>query len=80
LAIAGDGTIFISDTQNERVRRLDADGTVTTIAGIGGQGFATGDGGHAQFSLPTGIAVAPDGTLRLADFNLNRIFTLVRKP
>ncbi len=80
LAVAPDGTIFLADTQNERVRSVAADGTVTTIAGIGGQGFATGDGSQAQFSLPTGMAVAPDGTLRLADFNLNRIFSLVRKP
>lgn len=76
IAVAVDGSIFIADTQNQRVRRVDPSGAVTTIAGRGGQGFAVGTGDEAQFSLPVGLAISGTGDLYVADYNLARIFQI----
>jgi sugar lactone lactonase YvrE len=69
--------LFVADSQNSRIRHIDPAGVVTTVAGIGGQGFVVGSGGEAQFSLPSGIAIAPNGTVYVTDYNLHRIFKLV---
>jgi sugar lactone lactonase YvrE len=65
----GSGYLYVSDTGNYRVRRVDlATGTITTFAGTGVAGFA-GDGGPAtaaQFSIPLGLAV-DSGNLYIAD-------------
>lgn len=63
------GNLYLADTGNNRIRRIDASGVITTIAGNGTAG-ATGDGGPAamaQLNGPTDIDVAPDGTLYIAD-------------
>ncbi|WP_424186361.1 hypothetical protein ACOBQX_00730 [Actinokineospora sp. G85] len=65
LAVAPDGTRYIADTGNNRVRRVAVDGTITTIAGTG-ERAETGDGGPATRAAlvePSSIAVAPDGTV-----------------
>ena len=80
LELAPDGSLLIADTRNHAVRRLATDGTITTIAGGGTQGFA-GDGGpatDAQLAQPNGLAVAPDGTIYIADranFRVRRVRT-----
>ncbi len=61
--------IYIADTGNNRIRMIDEVGTIHTIAGSGVQGYS-GDGGpalDAQFNTPSDIAVAPNGTLYIAD-------------
>jgi len=68
VAVALDGSVLIADAGNHRVRRVDPQGIITTIAGVGTGGFA-GDGGPAtaaQVSFPMDIAVAPDGSLFVA--------------
>ncbi|TMA13804.1 MAG: hypothetical protein E6J86_10460 [Deltaproteobacteria bacterium] len=55
------------------VRRRDSNHTVTTIAGTGSPGLATGPGLQARFKLPYAIAVGPAGELYVADFGSNRI-------
>jgi hypothetical protein len=63
------GDIFVADTSNLRLRKIDAAGIVTTVAGTGAPGFA-GDGGPAvaaQLSRITDVAAAPDGSLYIAD-------------
>ena len=75
IAVADDGTIYIADTGNHRVRRVDPKGRITTIAGTPWEGFA-GDGGlavMARLNEPRGIAVAPDGAIYVADTGNNRI-------
>ncbi|MBK8753245.1 MAG: hypothetical protein IPL99_17140 [Candidatus Competibacteraceae bacterium] len=70
IAVAPDGSILFTDQDNYRIRRVSPDGIITTIAGNGILGFS-GDGGPAtQASLgdPSGIAVAPDGSVLIAAF------------
>ena len=59
VAADGSGNVYIADSNNHRIRRIDADGTITTVAGTGTGGFS-GDGGPAtaaQLDFPTGVAV-----------------------
>lgn len=75
VAVDGDGNIFIADSRNHRVRRIDADGTITTVAGTGSAGNA-GDGGPAtaaQLNTPKAVAVDATGTLYIADTNNYRV-------
>ena len=69
------GNIFLADTGNHRIRRIAADGTITTVAGTGVQGFAGDEGPatNAQLDSPTGVAVLPDGILVIADTHNQRI-------
>ncbi|HZV78998.1 MAG TPA: hypothetical protein VFF60_05215 [Candidatus Binatus sp.] len=68
------GNMFIADTENQRVRQVTLDGTVTTIAGSGTRGNADGNGATASFAYPRGIAYcANDKTLVIADTNNNEI-------
>lgn len=69
------GNIYIADTDNNRIRRVDTSGIVTTIAGSGTDGFA-GDGGPAtaaSLSQPRQLALDSNGNLYLADTGNNRI-------
>lgn len=64
-----DGTIFVADTFNHRIRRIAPSGTITTVAGDGTDGYA-GDGGPAsaaRLSLPHAVEALPDGRLLIAD-------------
>ena len=78
VAVDGSGNVFIADTNNHRIRRVDSSGTITTIAGTGVSGFS-GDGGpavQAQLYLPHGVAVDGFGNVYIADTNNHRIFKL----
>jgi NHL repeat len=75
LAVDAEGNIYVADTLNHRIRMIDAQSIVTTIAGTGRQGFS-GDGGpalKAQLSEPSGVAVGPDGMIYIADSGNNRV-------
>ncbi|MEV5725252.1 serine/threonine protein kinase [Streptomyces pharetrae] len=72
---AGGGAFFVADHANHRIRRIDGDGTLTTIAGDGLRGFA-GDGAdaaRARLGFPSSLAVAPDGGVLVADEMNHRI-------
>ncbi len=78
VAVDGAGNLYIADTYNHRIRKVSTDGIISTIAGTGNSGFG-GDGGPgtaAMLSYPTGIAVAGDGTLYIADTRNHRVRTL----
>jgi sugar lactone lactonase YvrE len=70
---APDGSIYISDTLNNRIRRMDAGGNVTTVAGNDLPGADNGVGTAASFSGACDIAIAPDGAVYVADTNNDRI-------
>ena len=74
VALDGRGNLYLSDTFNHRVRKVDrVTGRIVTVAGDGKAGFS-GDGGpavEARLNEPYGIVVGPDGDLFIAD-RLNR--------
>ena len=60
LAVDGAGNVYMADERNNRVRRVDSKGVITTFAGTGTAGFG-GDGGQAaqaQLNAPTGVRTA----------------------
>lgn len=73
IAIDARGTVYVADFGNAAVRRVDASGAVTTLAGGMGAGYRDAAGGEAKLDGPAGIAVLSDGTLVVADLNNNRI-------
>ncbi len=66
IAVDPSGAVYVADTGNHCIRRI-ARGLVTTVAGTGEPGFADGPGLKAALSLPTDVAVAPDGSIYIAD-------------
>jgi sugar lactone lactonase YvrE len=68
LAVDSHDNIYVSDSLAHRIRRVSADGTVTTVAGSGTAGWNDGAGAQAQFFGQEGLAVTADGaTLYVAD-------------
>jgi sugar lactone lactonase YvrE len=69
------GRLFISDNFNRRIRRVDLNGSITTVAGTGQEGGSGDDGPatSAQFSHPRGVAVDSLGNLFIADAFNHRI-------
>lgn len=75
VAAGPDGTIYIADTGNNRIKKVTPDGVIHVVAGNGKPGFS-GDEGDALFAGlfgPRGVAVAPDGTVYIADTLNQRI-------
>ncbi len=76
IAFDGDHTLYISDTGNNVIRKVNlSTGIITTVAGTGTAGFS-GDGGPAisgQLNYPWGITLGGDGSLYIADLSNNRV-------
>ena len=69
LAVDSVGNIYVADSWNHRVRKIDPSGIISTIAGTGTRGFA-GDGGpalRARLAYPSGVAVGAGGSVYVAD-------------
>jgi uncharacterized protein (TIGR03437 family) len=78
VAVDAAGNAYIVDSYNFRIRLVKPDGTIWTIAGRSGSGYS-GDGGlatNARMSFPTGIALAPSGTIFISDTQNNVIRVL----
>jgi uncharacterized protein (TIGR03437 family) len=75
LALDAAGNLFLSDTEYYVVRRVSADGRISTVAGTGQQGFTGDDGPAAQARLGEvfGLAVDTAGNLYIADSTNHRI-------
>jgi sugar lactone lactonase YvrE len=78
LAIDSHGVLYVADTGNNAIRRLDGNGEVTTIAGGGAPGYRDGPALNAQFNGPVGIAAAADGRIIVADTYNDRIRAIDR--
>ncbi len=76
VAVDAQGNLFIADSHNQRVRRVDATtGIITTVAGSGQRGYS-GDGGpatSASFDFPDAVAVDARGNLFIWDNDNHRI-------
>ncbi len=69
------GNVYIADRDNHRIRKVDASGDISTVAGTGAAGFS-GDGGaaiSAQINEPRGVDVDAAGNIYIADWNNHRI-------
>jgi streptogramin lyase len=76
VATDAQGNLFVADETNNRIRKIDSQGNVTTLAGNGTYGYADGTGGpdgSAEFNAPRGVGTDAQGNVYVADFNNNRI-------
>jgi sugar lactone lactonase YvrE len=74
IAVGTAGTIFVADTYNDRIRAIDVNGLVRTIAGGDEPGYRDAStGAEARFDTPCGIAVDLNGTLLVADTGNHRL-------
>jgi sugar lactone lactonase YvrE len=67
------GNIYVADYDGCVIRKIAANGIVSTLAGDGIRGFANGTGEYARFNRPKSVAMGPDGFLYVADSYNNRI-------
>lgn len=69
IALSQEGSVYVADTNNHRIRRIDTNGFITTVAGTGTAGFNgfDGDAGLIQLSSPSGVGIGTDGVLYIAD-------------
>jgi sugar lactone lactonase YvrE len=75
LAIDSAGNLYFADSNNQRIRRIDRNGIVTTVAGTGtsGSNGDNGPGAKAELASPFGIAMAPGDQLYIAEGAGNRL-------
>jgi hypothetical protein len=75
VAVDASGNLFIADYDNNVIRKVGANGIITTVAGNGTSGYS-GDGGlatQAELAWPSGVAVDTSGNLFIADWGNNRM-------
>lgn len=73
IALGHDGSLYVADTGNHAIRKVDPAGAVTTLAGDGTPGYLDGAGRAARFNGPIGIAVDDAGIVYVADTYNDRI-------
>jgi sugar lactone lactonase YvrE len=73
ICVGIDGTVFVADKGNHKIRKINLDGSVVTFAGTGNAGFADGAANSAKFFFPESIAMGTDGSLYVADTYNSRI-------
>src|SRR4051794_30389584 len=73
LGIDGDGSVYVADQFNHRIRKLTKGGDVSTIAGNGQGNYADGPGAQAMLNDPQDVTVADDGNLYVADFQNGKL-------
>jgi sugar lactone lactonase YvrE len=69
ITVDSEGNLYFADSGNNRIRMIDAEGIITTVAGTGERGYS-GDGGPATEALlnnPVDVEVAADGSIYIAD-------------
>ncbi|MEN9225530.1 MAG: NHL repeat-containing protein [Thermostichus sp. HHBFW_bins_43] len=76
LALGPDGSLYVADRADHRIRRITPEGEVTTVAGTGQAGSADGPAEQAQLSQPTALVVEASGRIWIADQGNHRIRVL----
>ena len=75
VAIGPDGAFYVADTENDRIRKTDTNGVITTVAGTGEHGY-NGDGiraTDAKLKHPFGVMIDAEGNIYIADTKNHRI-------
>lgn len=67
VAVDGEMNVYVADTHNNRIRKIAADGSTSTLAGNGNDGFVDGQGATAEFYVPIGIVVDASGNVYVGD-------------
>ena len=73
VVVDGSGNVYVADTENNRIRKVNPSGVVTTFAGNGNKGYSDGTGTAASFARPSGITMDGSGNLYVGDVENNRI-------
>ena len=73
ITVDANGNVYVADSHNNVIRKINPGGEVTTLAGSGTQGAADGKGREASFFYPTGITVDKNGNLFVCDTHNNLI-------
>jgi hypothetical protein len=74
IAVDADGVVYVSDSGQQRIWAVHADGSMMPFAGSGTQGFTdSDDASSARFSDPRGLSIGPAGELYVADFGNDAI-------
>jgi glucose/arabinose dehydrogenase len=73
VAVDKEGSVYVADTYNDRVRVVTKEGLVRTLAGSGSPAYADGAGEGASFDTPCGVAVSDAGEVYVADTGNDRL-------
>ena len=78
LAVDTDGSVYVADTYNDRIRKIASDGVVSTLAGGSAPGYQDGPAQNALFDTPCVVALTPEHELLIADTGNDRLRKLTR--
>lgn len=67
VAVDRHGNVYVADSHNNRIRKIEPDGSTTTVAGNGNDGFVDGVRDGAEFYVPIGIVIDSEGNLYVGD-------------
>ena len=73
IAVDTDGTVYVADSYNHRIRKIDPSQNVTTLMGNGQQSYSEGGKNEARFNRPGDVEVGEKGVLYVADSYNHRI-------
>ncbi len=73
IVVTADGTLYVADSDNHRIRRITPNGQVSTFAGTGEEGDTDGPGAMAQFNSPQDLVLDKAGNLYVSDYDNQRI-------
>ena len=77
VVVAPSGDLYFSDRENQRVRKIDTAGRITTVAGGGSGGKMSGQATSVELSRPGGLALDSQGHLYIADHGRQRVFKVL---
>jgi hypothetical protein len=73
VAVDAAGTVYVTDANNQKIRKITAAGAVTTLAGTGTASALDGPTTSATFNNPFGVAVDGNGNVYVGDYSNNKI-------